>query len=274
MSSSEYVLQTCCLLKNVKVLGKQCEVPRDTSATEQQDALCYAASQRWHLPPGPESPPASMQTPLGDIRYFLYTLASERCGSGKCQGVWYGTPPVPRPAFAPHPSWPHVPPADATAIIWAQVDLTASDLSSTPSSTFHPWGFPAATLFGDPPSHSAVHQTGKHSLPTHQGQPWHLNERHQSQAGSTSLFCTAARRFWALFYLTPQMVLASRWSTTMTASVMCPYIPSSPVPESGGVNPQIKPSACKPSASSSLFSGKPEPRQLLSCPLPTSWQER
>lgn len=134
MSSSEYVLQTCCLLKNVKVLGKQCEVPRDTSATEQQDALCYAASQRWHLPPGPESPPASMQTPLGDIRYFLYTLASERCGSGKCQGVWYGTPPVPRPAFAPHPSWPHVPPADATAIIWAQVDLTASDLSSTPSS--------------------------------------------------------------------------------------------------------------------------------------------
>ena len=70
MSSSEYILQTCCLLKNVKVLGKQCEVLRDTSATEQQDALCYAASQRWHLPPGPESPPASMQTPLGDISTF------------------------------------------------------------------------------------------------------------------------------------------------------------------------------------------------------------
>lgn len=134
MSSSEYILQTCCLLKNVKVLGKQCEVLRDTSATEQQDALCYAASQRWHLPPGPESPPASMQTPGWVTSVLSVHIGLREMWLGKCQGVWYRTPPVPRPAFAPHPSRPPVPPADATAIIWAQVDLTASDFSSTPSS--------------------------------------------------------------------------------------------------------------------------------------------
>lgn len=63
--------------------------------------------------------------------------------------------------------------------------------------------------------------------------------------------------------MTPQRILASRWSAMMTASVMYSPLTSSPVPNSVGVSPQIKLPACKPSVSSSFFSGKPEPRQLL-----------
>ena len=64
ISSCEYILQKCCLLKNVKMLGKQCEVPSETSVAKECDTLC-SASQRWPLSHGPEPLPGNVQSPLG-----------------------------------------------------------------------------------------------------------------------------------------------------------------------------------------------------------------
>ena len=69
--------------------------------------------------------------------------------------------------------------------------------------------------------------------------------------------------------MTPQGVLSSPWSTVVAA--LLSLIPCPPL---AGINPQIKLPACKPSISSSSFLEEPKPRQLLSCPLPTSCQEQ
>lgn len=111
------------------MLGKQCEVPDETSFIK----LCCADSQMWNLPCRLRPLPTNVQTPRG-IHFpgISHMCASEEgWGSkwqrGHCMGhLWC-------PALLP-PS-PHLPPEDA-AVIMCTRGLTAPGLCCAPLVTF------------------------------------------------------------------------------------------------------------------------------------------